>query len=77
MASESESETSQKQTTDEEKDNDELSSASSESNELPNISQNQEIVSDLFAYYTEQVRNRIPMASQSPWMSVINSLCFR
>ncbi|CAO3678190.1 unnamed protein product [Umbelopsis vinacea] len=54
MASESESETSQKQTTDEEKDNDELSSASSESNELPNISQNQEIVSDLFAYYTEQ-----------------------
>ena len=77
MASESESETSQKQTTDEEKDNDELSSASSESNELPNISQNQEIVSDLFAYYTEQVRNRIPMASQSPWMSVFNLLCFR
>jgi hypothetical protein len=73
MASESESETSQKQATDEDKDNDELSSASSESNDLPNISQNQEIVSDLFAYYTEQVRDRIPMAGRSPWMSVINS----
>lgn len=77
MASESESETSQKQATDEDKDNDELSSTSSESNELPNISQNQEIVSDLFAYYTEQVRNCIPMASRSPWVSVINALWFR
>ncbi|GAB5586913.1 SEA (Seh1-associated) complex subunit [Umbelopsis nana] len=55
IASESESEGSQRQTRDDDKDNDELSSASSESNELSIMTQNQEIVNDLFAYYTEQV----------------------
>lgn len=54
--SESDSESSVSPVNEDEKDNEEASSSdSSDSQEPPNISQNQEIVNDLFHYYTEQV----------------------
>lgn len=56
-ASETDSETSLRQAGNDYKDQDDLSSSSSESNEISSMSQNQEIVNDLFSYYTEQVKD--------------------
>ncbi|KAI8582866.1 hypothetical protein K450DRAFT_225216 [Umbelopsis ramanniana AG] len=53
-ASETDSETSLRQGGNDYKDHDDLSSSSSESNEISSMSQNQEIVNDLLSYYTEQ-----------------------